>query len=90
METIKDRNGMHLTEADDIKNTWQRYTEKRNEKALMTQTIMRCGHSAWARHPGMQSQVGLKEHHYFKWAILNPKQWCCESAALNMTENLEN
>ena len=24
------------------------------------------------------------------WAISNPKQWCCESAALNMPANLEN
>ena len=27
MGTIKDRNGMHLTEAEDIKNRWQEYTE---------------------------------------------------------------
>jgi len=27
MDTIKDRNGMHLTEAEDIKNRWQEYTE---------------------------------------------------------------
>ena len=24
------------------------------------------------------------------WAISNPERWCCESAALNMTANLEN
>ena len=27
MGTINDRNGMNLTEADDIKKTWQDYTE---------------------------------------------------------------
>ena len=27
MGTIKDRNGMNLTEADDIKKRWQEYTE---------------------------------------------------------------
>ena len=27
METIKDRNGMNLTEAEDIKKRWQEYTE---------------------------------------------------------------
>ena len=27
MGSIKDRNGMVLTEADDIKNRWQQYTE---------------------------------------------------------------
>ena len=26
--TIKDRNGMDLTEAEDIKKRWQEYTEK--------------------------------------------------------------
>ena len=28
MGTIKDRNGMDLTEAEDIKNRWQEYTQK--------------------------------------------------------------
>ena len=28
MGTIKDRNGMDLTEAEDIKNRWQEYTEE--------------------------------------------------------------
>ena len=27
MASIKDRNGMDLTEAEDIKKTWQEYTE---------------------------------------------------------------
>ena len=28
MGTIKDRNGMNLTEAEDIKKRWQKYTEE--------------------------------------------------------------
>ena len=28
MGSIKDRNGMDLTEADDTKKTWQEYTEE--------------------------------------------------------------
>ena len=28
MGTIKDRNGMDLTEAEDIKKRWQQYTEQ--------------------------------------------------------------
>ena len=32
MGTIKDRNGMDLTEADDIKKRWQEYTEKLYKK----------------------------------------------------------
>ena len=29
---IKDRNGMNLTEAEDIKNRWQEYTEELYKK----------------------------------------------------------
>ena len=32
--TIKDRNGMDLTEAEDIKNSWQEYTEELYKKDL--------------------------------------------------------
>ena len=32
--TIKDRNGMHLTEAEDIKKRWQEYTEELYKKDL--------------------------------------------------------
>ena len=34
MSTIKDRNGMDLTEAEDIKKRWQEYTEKLYKKDL--------------------------------------------------------
>ena len=34
MGTIKDRNGMDLTEAEDIKNRWQEYTEELYKKDL--------------------------------------------------------
>ena len=34
MGTMKDRNGMHLTEAEDIKKRWQEYTEKLYKKDL--------------------------------------------------------
>ena len=34
MGTIKDRNGMNLTEADDIKKKWQDYTEELYKKDL--------------------------------------------------------
>ena len=32
MGTIKDRNGVDLTEAEDIKNKWQEYTEELYKK----------------------------------------------------------
>ena len=34
MATIKDRNGMDLTEAEDIKERWQEYTEELYRKDL--------------------------------------------------------
>ena len=37
MGTIKDRNGMDLTEAEDIKKRWQEYTEELYKKIFMTQ-----------------------------------------------------
>ena len=37
MSTIKDRNGMELTEAEDIKKRWQEYTEELYKKVFMTQ-----------------------------------------------------
>ena len=40
MGTIKDRNGMDLTEAEDIKKRWQEYTENCTKKIFMTQITM--------------------------------------------------
>ena len=40
MSTIKDRNGMDLTEAEDIKKRWQEYTELYEKKIFMTQITM--------------------------------------------------
>ena len=37
MAWIKDRNGMDLTEAEDIKKRWQEYTEKLYKKDLHDQ-----------------------------------------------------
>ena len=34
MGSIKDRNGMNLTEAEDIKNRWQEYSEELYKKDL--------------------------------------------------------
>ena len=39
MDSIKDRNGMDLTEAEDIKR-WQEYTEDCTKKIYMTQILM--------------------------------------------------
>ena len=39
MGSIKDRNGMDLTQAEDIKKRWQEYTEELYKKLFMTQII---------------------------------------------------
>ena len=40
MGTIKDSNGMDLTEAEDIKKRWQEYTEEQYKKKIfITQVI---------------------------------------------------
>ena len=66
MGSIKDRNGMDLTEAEDIKNRWQEYTEQLykkdlhdpdNHNGVITQlelNILECEFKL----------VGLKMHHY--------------------------
>ena len=40
MGSIKDRNGMDLTEAEDIKKRWQEYTEELYKKDLHNRIIM--------------------------------------------------
>ena len=37
MGSIKDRNGMDLTEAEDVKKRWQEYTEVHTKNIFMTQ-----------------------------------------------------
>ena len=42
MGSIKDRNSMDLTEAEDTKKKWQKYTEElfKKKKIFMTQIMM--------------------------------------------------
>ena len=51
--TIKDRNSMDLTEAEDIKKRWQEYTEELYKKVLMTWIIMMVWSLSRARRPGV-------------------------------------
>ena len=39
MGTVKERNGMDLTEAEDVKKKWQEYIEELYKKIFMTQRI---------------------------------------------------
>ena len=40
MSSMKDRNGMDLTEAEDIKKRWQEYKEELYKIIFMNQVIM--------------------------------------------------
>ena len=40
MGSIKDRNGMDLTEAEDIKTRWQQYKTDKKKTVFMIQIIM--------------------------------------------------
>ena len=65
MGSVMDRNGMGLTEAEDIKKRWQEYTEELYKNGLND----RDKHEAVAthlraRHPGVWSQMGLRKHYY--------------------------
>ena len=55
MDTIKDKNGMDLTEAEDIKKQWQEYTEELYKKDLYDPdnhddviTHLECWNAKWA------------------------------------------
>ena len=69
MGIIKDRNGMDLTEAEDIKKRWQEYTEELYKKDLHDPD----NHDGVIIYPephmfqsngvaGMESQVGLRNY----------------------------
>ena len=99
MVSIKDKNVMDLTEPEDINKRWQEYTEKLYRKDLhypdnhdgvithLEPDILECkvkwalGNIMWKRYWRWWNS---------SWSISNPKRWCCESAALNMSANLEN
>ena len=40
MSTIKDRNGMDLTESDDIKKRWQEFTEECTKKIFIITMVL--------------------------------------------------
>ena len=60
MGSIKDRNGMDLTEAEDIKKRWQEYTEEMFKKELHDQD----------NHDGMITHLEPDIQEYkIKWAL---------------------
>ena len=70
MGTIKDRNGMNLTEAEDIQKRWQEYTEElyKNDLHDPDNHDDVITHSPRVRHPGERSQLSL---HYEQSITMN-------------------
>ena len=65
MGSIKDRNGMDLSEAEDIMKKWQEYTEKLYKKDLHDSV----NHDAVITHlePDIlefEVKMGFRKHHY--------------------------
>ena len=66
MGLIKDRNGMDLTEAEDIKKRWQEYTEELYKKGLHNTD----NHNGVIIHTHLEPDIlecevkGALEHHY--------------------------
>ena len=64
MGSVKDRNGMDLTEAVEIKKRWHEYTEELSKKGLNDSD----NHDGVVTHlepdPGVWSQEGLKKLYY--------------------------
>ena len=58
--TIKDKNGMDITEAEDIKKSGKNTQKNYTKKGLNDPD--NDDHSPRARHPGMLNQVDLRKH----------------------------
>ena len=104
MGSIKDRNGMDLTVAEDIKKRWWEYTEELYKKDLHDPD----NHDGVITHlepdflesefKGALGSISMNKARggdgipveLFQILKMISKRWCCESAALNMPANLEN
>ena len=60
MGTIKDRNGIDLTEAEEILKRWQEYTEELYKKDPHDPD----SNNGVITHLGIQSQLSLRKHQY--------------------------
>ena len=64
MDTIKDRNGMDLTEAEDIKKRWQEYAEELYKKDVHDPD----NHDGVVTHLELDTRSAtssaLRKHHY--------------------------
>ena len=100
MGSIKDRNGMGLTEAEDIKKRWQEYTEELYKKDLhgpdnhdgmiihLEPDILEC-EVKWALESITMNKASGGDGIPVELFQI-PKDDAVKSAALNMPANLEN
>ena len=100
MGSIKDRNGVDLKEAEDIKKRWQEYVEELYKKDLhdpdnyngvlthLEPDILEF-EVKWALGSNTMNKAS-GGHGIPVGTISSSKRWCCESAALKMPANLEN
>ena len=99
MSTIKDGNGMDLTEAEDIKKKWQKYTGELYKKFLhdpdnhngvitpLEPDILEC------KVKGVLGSITTNKSsrgHGIPVELFQILKGCCESAVFNMPANLEN
>ena len=99
MNSIKDRNGMDLTEAEDIKKRWQKYTEELYKKDLrdpdnhndlkthLEPDILEC-EVKWTLESITMNKVRRGDG--IPVELFQTLKVCCGSAALNMPANIEN
>ena len=75
MGTIKERNGMDLTEAEDIKKRWQQYTEelyKKERHLLLGRKVMTNLDSIFkSRDITMPTKVRLVKAMVFLWSCMD-------------------
>ena len=82
MGTIKERNGMYLTQAEDVKKGWQEYTEELHKKILTTHITMmvwsltysqisRNAKSSGPQEESLQSKTKLVEVMEFQLSYFN-------------------
>ena len=73
MGTIKERNGMDLREAEDIKKMWQEYTEELYKKDLHGPD----NHDGVVTHTHLEPDIWECE---VKWALGNNTKHPCEQS----------
>jgi len=81
MGTVKDRNSMDQTEAEDIKKRWQEYTEKLHKKDLQFSTVIQLCPTLC--NPMDRSTPGLPVHHQLLESAQTHVHWVGDAIQLS-------